>query len=78
MLTDLLKNKALQLHRDIRKACVSALILMRNKGAVAPLDLLELFFEVMSTVPDKDLRELLFRHIVNDVQKYKQKRKTRR
>jgi protein SDA1 len=67
MLTDLLKTKALQLHRDIRKACVSALILMRNKGAVAPLDLLELFFEVMSTVPDKDLRELLFRHIVSDV-----------
>mmetsp|Transcript_14965 Transcript_14965/g.31785 ORF Transcript_14965/g.31785 Transcript_14965/m.31785 type:complete len:831 (-) Transcript_14965:109-2601(-) len=58
---------ALQLHRDIRKACVSALILMRNKGAVPPLRLLQLFFQLMAVVPDKNLRECLYHHIVNDI-----------
>eukprot|EP00592_Proboscia_alata_P002014 CAMPEP_0194372598 /NCGR_PEP_ID=MMETSP0174-20130528/20987_1 /TAXON_ID=216777 /ORGANISM="Proboscia alata, Strain PI-D3" /LENGTH=948 /DNA_ID=CAMNT_0039151221 /DNA_START=45 /DNA_END=2891 /DNA_ORIENTATION=- len=55
------------LHKDVRKACVSALILMRNKGAIPPLALLELSFSLMATLPDKHLRELLFHHIVNDV-----------
>lgn len=64
---------ALQLHRDVRKACVSALILMRNKGAVPPLDLLELFFRIMSSVPDKNMREMLHRHIVNDVRNVNKK-----
>ena len=58
---------ALQLHRDIRKACVSALILMRNKGAVPPLTLLQLFFQLMAVVPDKNLRECLYHHVVNDI-----------
>eukprot|EP00804_Cyclotella_cryptica_P009426 CCRYP_017319-RA/>CCRYP_017319-RA protein AED:0.20 eAED:0.20 QI:258/1/1/1/1/1/2/1074/827 len=58
---------ALQLHRDIRKACVSALILMRNKGAVPPLRLLQLFFQLMAVVSDKNLRESLYHHIVNDI-----------
>lgn len=58
---------ALQLHRDVRKSCVSALILMRNKGALEPLRLLELFFRIMAVVPDKALRELLYRHMVNDI-----------
>ena len=58
---------ALQLHRDIRKACVSALILMRNKGAIPPLTLLQLFFQLMAVVPDKNLREALYHHIVNDI-----------
>jgi len=59
--------QALNLHRDIRKACVSALILMRNKGAIPPLRLLQLFFQLMSVVPDKNLRESLYHHIVNDI-----------
>jgi len=66
---------ALQLHRDVRKACVSALILMRNKGAVAPLTLLQLFFRLMACVPDKNLREMLHRHIVNDVRNVNKKGK---
>ena len=68
-------TSALQLHRDVRKACVSALILMRNKGAVEPLRLLELFFRIMSVVPDKNLRELLYRHIVNDIRNINKKGK---
>ena len=66
---------ALQLHRDVRKACVSALILMRNKGAVAPLQILELFFRVMAVVPDKALREQLYNHIVNDIRNINKKGK---
>ena len=67
MLQTTLPLAALQLHRDIRKACVSALILMRNKGAVPPLRLLQLFFQLMAVVPDKNLRECLYHHIVNDI-----------
>jgi len=66
---------ALHLHREVRKSCVSALILMRNKGAVPPLRLLELFFRIMSSVPDKGLRETLHRHIVNDVRNINKKGK---
>jgi len=62
-----LPTNALSLHKDIRKSCVSALILMRNKGQLPPLRLLQLFFRIMAIVPDKSLREQLYRHIVNDV-----------
>jgi len=71
----IMTTSALSLHRDVRKACVSALILMRNKGAVPPLRLLELFFRVMSSVPDKGLREHLYKHIVNDVRNINKKGK---
>lgn len=70
-----LPTAALSLHKDVRKACVSALILMRNKGAIEPLRLLELFFRIMSVVPDKALRELLYLHIVNDVRNINKKGK---
>jgi protein SDA1 len=66
---------ALQLHRDVRKACVSALILMRNKGTLEPLKLLELFFRLMAVVPDKGLRELLYKHMVNDIRNLNKKGK---
>jgi protein SDA1 len=65
------------LHRDIRRAVVSALILMRNKGCIVPLDLLQLFFTVMSltTVVDKTMKELLYRHMVNDIRNINKKGK---
>jgi len=62
-----LPTSALALHKDVRKSCVSALILMRNKGKLPPLRLLQLFFRIMSVVPDKGLREQLYKHIVNDI-----------
>ena len=68
-------TSALQLHREVRKSCVSALILMRNKGALEPLRLLELFFRLMAVVPDKALRELLYKHIVNDIRNINKKGK---
>lgn len=66
---------ALQLHRDVRKSSVSALILMRNKGAIPPLKLLELFFRLMAVVPDKGLREQLYKHLVNDIRNINKKGK---
>jgi protein SDA1 len=66
---------ALQLHREVRKTCVSALILMRNKGVVEPLRLLELFFRLMAVVPDKALREVLYLHIINDIRNINKKGK---
>ena len=68
-------SAAIQLHRDVRKTCVSALILMRNKGAIEPLRLLELFFRIMSVVPDKGLRELLYKHMINDIRNINKKGK---
>ena len=68
-------NNAVHLHKDIRKACVSALILMRNKGAVQPLTLLHLFFQIMATVPDKSLKQTLYHHIVNDIKNVNKKGK---
>jgi protein SDA1 len=68
-------TSALSLHKDVRKASVSALILMRNKGAIPPLKLMELFFRIMSAVPDKALREHLYKHLVNDIQNINKKGK---
>ena len=70
-----LPTAALQLHREVRKSCVSALILMRNKGAVQPLQLLEPFFRLMATIPDKGLRTQLHKHIVNDIRNLNKKGK---
>ena len=70
-----LPASALQLHRDIRKTCVSALILMRNKGSVEPLQILESFFRIMATIPDKGLRTQLYKHIVNDIRNLNKKGK---
>lgn len=70
-----LPASALALHREVRKSCVSALILMRNKGKLPPLNLLELFYRVMAAIPDKGLREQLYKHIVNDVRNINKKGK---
>mmetsp|Transcript_9876 Transcript_9876/g.20932 ORF Transcript_9876/g.20932 Transcript_9876/m.20932 type:complete len:879 (+) Transcript_9876:327-2963(+) len=74
-MTTMLPSAALQLPRDIRKTCVSALILMRNKGALEPLRVLELFFRLMAVVPDKTLREILYKHMVNDIRNINKKGK---
>jgi len=74
-MTTMLPSAALLLPRDIRKTCVSALILMRNKGALEPLRVLELFFRLMAVIPDKTLREILYRHMVNDIRNINKKGK---
>jgi protein SDA1 len=73
ILKDLMQKNAATLHKDVRKTCVSAIILMRNKGTIQSLDVFELFYETMVTVSDKNMRELLFRHLVSDVRNINKK-----
>ena len=73
--TDETSVPALSLHKDLRKSCVSALILMRNKGVVEPLDLLQLFFRLLSVVPDKALRQQLYQHMVSDIRNLNKKKR---
>lgn len=67
-----------KLHKDVRQACVSALILMRNKGAIPPVTLFELFFQLLSTVPDKNIRESCYKHLVNDIRNLNKKAQNER
>ena len=54
------------LTQEVRRSIVSGLILMRNKGVIEPLKLMELFFKLM-TVQDKVLRQTVYTHIITDL-----------
>ncbi|XP_018804398.1 PREDICTED: protein SDA1 homolog [Bactrocera latifrons] len=73
-LVDLLKNHATTLDPIMRNCFVKALILMRNKNLIPAIDLLELFFQLLSC-PDKNLRSFLQTHIVNDIKNMNAKHK---
>ena len=62
----LLSEHYLTLDRELRKVMVRALILMRNRDLCEPVPLLKLCF-LLFRCPDKELRQLLFKHIVSDV-----------
>lgn len=47
----------------LRRALVQSLILMRNRGQLSPTQLLPLLFKLFAC-NDKQLRDMLFRHIV--------------
>lgn len=47
----------------LRRGLVKALILLRNKGQLTPTELHPLFFRLFRC-QDKDLRQMLFRHII--------------
>lgn len=50
----------------MRNSFCRALILLRNKNLISPLDLLELFFQLLRC-PDKTLRKFLENHIITDI-----------
>jgi len=56
----------------IRLILCSALILLRNRDLLDPTDLLPLFFRLFR-VPDKNMRSLLFNHIIADVKNVNKK-----
>lgn len=58
----------------MRNSFCRALILLRNKNLISPLDLLELFFELLRC-PDKTLRKFLENHIVTDIKNMNAKHK---
>lgn len=63
---ELLDTHYALLDSSLRKVLVQSLILMRNKSQVEALAVLPLFFRLFRC-QDKQLRQLLFRHIVTDI-----------
>lgn len=58
----------------MRNSFCRALILLRNKNLISPLDLLELFFQLLRC-PDKSLRKFLENHIITDIKNMNSKQK---
>lgn len=58
----------------MRSSFCRALILLRNKNLISPLDLLELFFQLLRC-PDKNLRKFLEQHIITDIKNMNAKTK---
>uniref|UniRef100_U5EWX7 Protein SDA1 n=1 Tax=Corethrella appendiculata TaxID=1370023 RepID=U5EWX7_9DIPT len=73
-LVDLLKTHSTNLDPETRNTLCRALILLRNKNLISPLDLLELFFQLLRC-PDKSLRTFLENHIVTDIKNMNAKHK---
>lgn len=66
ILTDLLNDYCNILHPEVRKVLVQSLIMLRKKKCIDPLPLVELLFQLVR-VQDKQLRSLIYGHIVSDV-----------
>ena len=58
--------------RGLRKTMVQSLILMRNRNMISPLNVLQLSF-ILFRCQDKNLRALLYNHIINDVKRLNEK-----
>ena len=71
---DLLKTHSTTLCKEMRNSFCRALILLRNKNLISPLDLLELFFQLLRC-PDKALRKFLETHIITDIKNMNAKQK---
>lgn len=73
-LVDLLRIHSINLDPEMRNCFCRALILLRNKQLILALDLLELFFQLLNC-QDKNLREFLRDHIINDIKNMNAKHK---
>ena len=67
-LVTLLERHATVLDGNMRLSFCRALILLRNKGLIAPVELHKLFFHLLRC-QDKSLRSFLKDNIVNDIKK---------
>lgn len=74
LLVDLLKTHSTTLSKEMRNTFCRALILLRNKNLISPLDLLELFFQLLRC-QDKNLRKFLENHIITDIKNMNAKQK---
>lgn len=70
----LLNSFGVDLNPDIRLALARVLITMRNKGSLAPLELHKLCFKLFN-IQDKNLREILYAFIINDIKSINNKSK---
>lgn len=73
-LIDLLEKHNTVLDSNMRMMLCRALILLRNKNLLAPMDLLQLFFKLLRS-QDKALRVFLETHIINDIKNINAKHK---
>ena len=73
-LIDLLRKHATVLNADMRLSFCRALILLRHKDLLAPVDLLQLFFDLLRC-QDKSLRKFLTDHIISDLKSVNSKHK---
>ncbi|XP_055541630.1 protein SDA1 homolog [Wyeomyia smithii] len=73
-IVDVLKTHSTTLDPEMRNTFCRALILLRNKNLISPLDLLELFFQLLRC-PDKALRVFLENHIITDIKNMNAKHK---
>ncbi|KAI9202331.1 SDA1-domain-containing protein [Polychytrium aggregatum] len=73
-IVDLLSNHYQEIHPDLRKTMVQALMLLRNKDLISSTSLLSLFFTLFRC-KDKQLRETLHNHIVSDIKNANAKHK---
>ena len=73
-LVNLLEKHATVLDGNMRLSFCRALILLRNKGLIAPVDLHKLFFHLLRC-QDKSLRSFLKDNIVNDIKNTNSKSK---
>ncbi|KAK9499005.1 hypothetical protein O3M35_003528 [Rhynocoris fuscipes] len=62
------------LHAEMRMAFCRALVLLRNRNLLAPMDLLTLFFHLLRS-NDKALRKYLEEHIISDIKNMNAKQK---
>lgn len=76
-LVDFLSQHGQIMDSQLRNSMCSALMLMRNKGLISPLNLLELFFKLFRC-KDKLLRNILYSHIVTDIKNMNMKHKNNR
>jgi protein SDA1 len=53
---------------ELRRRLVTALVLMRNRSLLPPLDVIPLLFRLFR-VPDKALRAMAFTAIIGDIKK---------
>lgn len=74
-LLTMLEEKYAALDKETRKSILQGLIILRNRNRVAPLRLLLLCFTLFR-VQDKELRAMVYRYIVNDIQNVNKKHKS--
>uniref|UniRef100_A0A8D8VS00 Protein SDA1 n=1 Tax=Cacopsylla melanoneura TaxID=428564 RepID=A0A8D8VS00_9HEMI len=73
-LMEVLNSHNTILDANMRMTFCKALILLRNKGLLTPIDLLPLFFGLLRC-PDKPLRKFLETHIITDIKNINSKHK---
>ncbi|XP_047145437.1 protein SDA1 homolog [Hydra vulgaris] len=73
-LVDILSQHYSVMNSELRMTLCKALVLLRNKNMVPPLQVLQLFFKLLKA-KDKLLRKTLYNHIVGDIKRVNAKNK---